>query len=142
MQKDFYLAAPFFNPEQVKVQQRIEMLCLKNNRTFFSPRLECLCPPHADLAQRERAFRLNIEHIESCKAILARIDDFDPGTIWELGYAFAKSTPAFAFTVVPNRGLNLMLAQSGLRLLCGWENIEAFIAGDFKVAEFWKEEIV
>jgi nucleoside 2-deoxyribosyltransferase len=139
---EIYLAAPFFTKKQLAIQTRVEELCTKYGRSFFSPRLECLCPPNATPEQRAKTFDLNIQHIEKCDIVFARIDDFDPGTMWELGYAFAMKRPAFAYTVVPDRGLNLMLAQSGLRLVRGWDEIEEFLKGNTDVARSWKEDII
>lgn len=140
--KKIYLAGPFFNPEQVSVASRIEILCCTNNLEFFSPRLECLCPPDAAQEQRTNTFQLNVQHIREASYIFARIDDFDPGTMWELGYAFAHHIPAYAYTTFPGRGLNLMLAESGLLLVRGWPNIERFLAGASDAAVKWTGKII
>lgn len=137
-----YTAGPFFNPEQIQVQSRIEELCRKNSINFFSPRLECFCPPDATNEQRSETFRKNRDSIIAADMILARIDDYDPGTMWELGYAHAFGVPSFAYTTFPDRGLNLMLAESGLKIVRGWTAIERFLAGDKAVAEGWKGSII
>ena len=142
MNNKIYLAGPFFNPEQISVQERLEQLCVRKGIPMFSPRLECLCPPDASSEQRASTFAMNVDHIVKAKFVFARIDDFDPGTMWELGYAFAFGIPSFAYTTVPGRGLNLMLAESGLRLVCDWPDIEKFLVeGDLTVAKSWKGEI-
>jgi len=137
-----YLAGPFFNTEQLYVAGKVEDICKKNNVKFFSPRLECFCPPNASRHQRAKTFNMNIEHIEKAEFVFARIDDFDPGTIWEIGYAFAVKVPIFAYTTVPDRGLNLMLVESGVTLVRGWGDIEKFLKGDLSVAKTWEGNIV
>jgi nucleoside deoxyribosyltransferase len=137
-----YLAGPFFNDEQLAVIARLEMLYKMHNHPFFSPRLECFCPPKATPEQRRDTFMKNVTHIERAGYVLARIDDFDPGTMWELGYAYAHKIPLYAYTVVPDRGLNLMLAESGMKLIQGWDDIGAFVAGDRDVAKLWTKEII
>jgi len=142
MQKKIYLAGPFFNPEQIEVADRIESACIILNIPFFSPRLECFCPPNATPKQRAQTFQMNIINIDCAKFVFARIDDFDPGTMWELGFAFSRNIPCFGYTVVPDRGLNLMLAESGMKLVQGWKNIEDFLRGNKSVAKSWRKEIV
>jgi nucleoside deoxyribosyltransferase len=140
MIKKIYLAGPFFNPEQIKVQAYIEGLCRRLELPFFSPRLECLCPPDATPAQRTKTFQMNVKHIENASFVLARIDDYDPGTIWELGCAFAFRVPAFAYTTVSGRGLNLMLSESGLKLVA-WDKLANFLCGNKRTAVSWKGDI-
>lgn len=142
MEKKVYLAGPFFNPEQKAVMAGIEQRCSDNDIEYFSPRWECLCPPDAPEVQRRNAYQMNVDHIESAKFIIARIDDFDPGTIWEMGYAAKAKVRTYAFTTVDGRGLNLMLAMSGVKLIQGWEKLDAFLAGDDEAAIVWRKEII
>lgn len=140
--KKIYLAGGFFDPEQIEVAEHIEQICRDRNLPFFSPRLECFCPPDATPEQRRKTFQMNIENIESAAFVFARIDDFDSGTMWELGYAFRSRIKCYAYTVFEDRGLNLMLAESGMKLVQGWERIEKFLSGDSSVADIWNKEII
>jgi nucleoside 2-deoxyribosyltransferase len=142
MDKKVYLAGPFFNPEQIDTIHRIENLCKLNHVDFFSPRLECMCPPDATEEQRRYSFEANVFHIVNAKYILARIDDFDPGTMWEMGYASRCGVPTYAFTTVEGRGLNLMLAASGVRIIQGWDKLGKFLEGYLEVAIEWKKGII
>lgn len=154
----FYLAGPFFNPEQVRVLEAVEQTARRHGLEFFSPRLECLCPPGAPIEQRQKTFDMNCSGIIKCDFILARIDDFDPGTMWELGFAFAirlssesvKNTAQpkiYCYTTVEGRGLNLMLAQSSDGFIQGLTSLEMFLQdmqngrGD-REAKKWKKDII
>lgn len=140
--KRVYLAAPFFNDEQRDTIIRVEAMFRERNISFFSPRLECLCPPDANPAQRHKSFQANCNGIKKAEFVLARIDDFDPGTMWEMGYAYGKGIKTFAFTTVTDRGLNLMLAESGVQIIQGWENLASFLGGNKEAAKTWTKEIV
>lgn len=149
--KKIYLAAPFFNPQQLETISTVEGICDKLQIPYFSPRKECLCPPDATLVQRQDTFFKNVNHIEIAPVILACIDDFDPGTIWEMGLAFRASKPIIAYTRVPSRGLNLMLAQSCVGFCQGLPALEKVLK-EYSVEQLsrmkvghlnvWKEEIV
>lgn len=127
MHHKIYLAGPFFNEEQIHVAGAVEALAERSGVDYFSPRLRCCCPPNANFTQRALSFDMNITAIEQSDLVLARIDDFDAGTMWEMGYAFRCKRPVYAYTMVEGRGLNLMLAQSCKGFLRGLNQIEAFL---------------
>ena len=156
-----YIAGPFFNPEQIDVTERIEAMLGRLGCNIFSPRVECFCPPTATVEQRVKSFQGNCNGIRSADIVLARIDDFDPGTIWELGYGYGlrrafESNPnlgelaspkLYAYTTVPSRGLNLMLAQSVDGFLQGLPSVWKFLQemtlhGSDKEAQKWRGEII
>lgn len=144
----FYLAGPFFNLEQRQTMEKIEHCARQLGVDFYSPRLECLCPPNASQEVRQKTFRSNVENLETARTsfVLARIDDFDPGTMWEIGYAYGEDQNVFAFTTVEGRGLNLMLAQSCVGFLQGLPEVYKFLeeakTGQFGRAQKWKKTIV
>lgn len=157
---NIYLAGPFFNEEQLRVQAEVERLSAAAGHTGFSPRLECLCPPDASKEQRVEAFHMNCDGINESDFILARIDDFDPGTVWEVGFAYGlrisdvDGTPLsgyrpkiYCYTTVEGRGLNLMLAQSSDGFLQGLGAVEEFLKdmaegkGDGR-AKTWNKNII
>jgi len=142
-----YLAAPFFNPEQVDVLKKLEAEALRLGYDAFSPRIRCYCPPNASEEERNTSFKSNCRGIATSKFILARIDDFDPGTVWELGYAFALGVPnIYAYTTIPTRGLNLMLTQGVDGFLQGLPSVFKFLqemkSGIDTEAKKWKLQIV
>jgi nucleoside 2-deoxyribosyltransferase len=155
----FYLAGPFFNPEQISVLEDIEERADELGMECFSPRVECFCPPQASVEQRLRSFEGNCKGILSHEFVLARIDDFDPGTVWELGFTHGynkgfqrqadgiiKRIKVYAFTTVPSRGLNLMLAQSVDGFLQGMPSVLKFLeeirADNEQEALQWKGNVI
>lgn len=134
MRHKIYLAGPFFNEDQLIVAAIVEQLAEAANLDHFSPRLRCCCPPDATIAQRKLSFDMNVEAITNADLVLARIDDFDPGTMWEIGYAYGVSVPVYAYTTVEGRGLNLMLAQSCKGFIKGLDELEEFIGGNGMVS--------
>lgn len=77
--------------------------------------------------------------------MLACIDDFDAGTMWEMGYFYmlaqASGPPKnriLAFST-QQHGLNIMLAQSCDGFLASLTDIERFFKGDESVLVIeWK----
>lgn len=147
----FYLAGPFFNPEQRLVMDKIERYATELGLDFYSPRLSNYCPPDAPEETRKATFLNNVRNLGKGESdfILARIDDFDPGTIWEIGCAFGSrdGVPVYAFTTVEGRGLNLMLAQSCMGFLQGLPSVYQFLKdmhenGDDKEARKWNKPII
>lgn len=65
--------------------------------------------PSAEL--RHKVFYDNFSNIDDADLLLAVIDNFDVGVMWEVGYAFACHVPIVT-TTGNNYGCNLMLAHS------------------------------
>lgn len=122
-----YLAGPFFTPKQIEVANLVEELSKVAKLDYFSPRTRCYCPPDATMAQRKMTFDMNTSAIEQCDLVLACIDDYDAGTMWEMGYAHAIRKPVISYSMVPGRGLNLMLAQGSVGFVNGAEQLAEFL---------------
>ena len=121
-----YLAGPFFNETQVNLIKFMESLKCKE-MLIFSPMTDgFVLKPDASAKDREEIFSSNTDAIDEAEFVLAIIDDFDPGTIWEMGYAYGLGIPILAYSDVPGRGLNVMLAGSSeLGFVNGREDITA-----------------
>lgn len=109
-----YLAAPFFNDEQLNLVQRIEYILDLQDVQFFSPRsvgvLQDMPKGERIIAKRE-VYNENIHHIKECSLMVAVIDDRDSGTMFEIGYAAALGKDIITVTD-SNYGLNVMLAEA------------------------------
>lgn len=85
-QKDklVYLAGPFFNPQQLWLINE----CRRNLHEFgfkvFSPYHDVGPGPADQVASKDLA------GIDDCDIMFALLDDMDPGTLFEIGYAKAK----------------------------------------------------
>jgi len=65
--------------------------------------------PSEDL--RNAVFRDNVENIDNAALVVAVVDGFDVGVMFEVGYAYAMGVPIVTITD-HDYGCNLMLAQS------------------------------
>ena len=109
-----YIAAPFFDEGQVNVVKRIEDVLKKAGIAYFSPRSEGVL---IEMGTEEKAmkmsdiFQSNVTHMDWSTHCIAFIDGYDKGTVWEMGYMFAKGKKIITFT---NNyyGVNVMINES------------------------------
>ena len=155
-----YLAAPFFNSEQLQLVLTLESIIQsREDYELFSPRLGANAIEMNNLIQykkgraaaikeqvargvvteaaydeldligepteelRMKVFNDNWMNIDDADLVLAVIDDFDVGVMWEVGYAFARHVPIVTYTA-RNFGCNLMLAHSIVGHLKNPEELE------------------
>ena len=109
-----YIAGPFFNPTQLAVIESIEDACGMHNIEFMSPRLEGGVLKDMTPEERKQAaddvFDMNVKGVKDCDAVIAVIDDYDAGTMIEIGMAYAFGKRIITVTN-NNYGLNVMLAK-------------------------------
>jgi len=109
-----YIAGPFFNSEQLALIEDIESECKKQGVEYLSPRL--IGGVLKDMSQTERdkmkrdIYIMNVEGIRRASCVVAVIDDFDPGTMFEIGYAACLNKDIITITN-KNYGLNVMLNE-------------------------------
>jgi len=109
-----YIAGPFFNNKQKGLIKRIEKELDKYGIKYFSPRSEGVLidmTPEEKEEQMVKIFDSNIFHLENCKGVIAVIDDWDTGTVFEIGYANAIEKPIFTLSD-NDYGLNVMVRQA------------------------------
>lgn len=109
-----YIAAPFFNEEQIKVVQNIEDMLEREEIEFFSPRSEGTLK---QMSHEERVrnmgkvFDSNIAHMDWCTTAIAVIDGYDKGVLFEMGYLFATGKRIISYTS-NYKGINVMLNEA------------------------------
>lgn len=110
-----YLAGPFFN-----VQQRwmVDIARVALSPQVFSPFHE-VGPGGNEVAQKD------LDGLRECDAVLALLDDHDPGTIFEAGYATSLGIPVV--------GCAESVDPEGLKMLSG---TGAKITGDISTAVY------
>lgn len=87
-----YIAAPFFNPDQLEAVKTVEQILTRFNLDFFSPRLHGVDVSTLTEAERKSSSRMrdifvgNIDAMYLSKFMLACIDDKDQGTNFEIGW--------------------------------------------------------
>lgn len=108
-----YIASPFFNDDQLNIVKIIEKQLSDAEINYYSPRSEGVIK---DMTEQEKINRVdyiynqNVDNIESCRWVLCVIDDYDTGTIFEMGYA-ASANKDIVTLSTHGHGLNLMLAR-------------------------------
>lgn len=114
-QMNVYIAGPFFKPEQIKLIEDIESALIAFGVKFYSPRSEGTIINMAPDEKSERMnyiYNSNISHMDESNFMIAVIDDFDTGTVWEMGY-FHRSKNGNLVTITnQDHGLNIMLRNS------------------------------
>ena len=109
-----YIAAPFFNADQVATVAMIEAKLDSANMAYFSPRSEGTLlemTSKEKIQHMDRIFKSNIDNMVKANIIIAVIDGRDIGTIWEMGFAYALGKTVISYTNM-DHGLNVMLAKS------------------------------
>lgn len=129
-----YIAAPFFNEEQLDVVRKIELLLEREGVDFFSPRSEGILKD-LNVEQRKlemgRLFRSNVDHMDWCTHCVAVVDDYDTGTVWEMGYLYATHKKLITFSACYH-GINVMLNESIVAHCITYESIIDGLKGIFE----------
>ena len=118
-----YLAAPIFNTLDINEIEIVEKVCKELKLNFFSPRLETKDIQFSKLDKNSSSYlkdrdylateilKRNVKGILQSQLLIANTRDFDAGTIWEMGFAFANHIPIVSYTF-KKYGLNIMLSQT------------------------------
>lgn len=109
-----YIAAPFFNADQITRVELVETLLEKHGLTYFSPRKDSACEDIHNPEVRKRVFDLNCKSIENADFVIAITDGKDVGTMIEVGMAHQMNIPVLgvAFTLREDQLFNLMIAEA------------------------------
>ena len=123
-----YLASPWFTDQQMKVMNKVRDIILTHEEIeLFAPYYNgiVLDKKNDSLEMRQKVFDIDIGTIAYSDLVITIIDDFDPGSIFEMGAAGIicwmqdkgmiqnKNIPRIvAYSDVSGRGLNVMLQQS------------------------------
>ena len=108
-----YIASPFFNPAQLAVVTRLELVLEAMGIMYFSPRSGGTLKDMSkdEMANRKKAiFDDNIAQMDSCTHMIACIEHRDTGTSFEIGYYYAKGKPVCLFADDIGQ-VNVMLAE-------------------------------
>lgn len=126
---DFYIAAPFFNKEQVERVELVENMLREKGYTFFSPRTDSAVEDINNPENRKKVFKLNHDSILGSDKIIAITDGKDVGTMIEVGMAYQAGIPVIgvAFTLKDDQLFNLMIAESCFAVARNKEQLERII---------------
>lgn len=142
-----YIAAPFFNPGQTAIVEKIESALDAEEIEYYSPRSEGVLIDHAPedrAAMLQGIFNSNIKNLDGCDLVLAVVDGRDIGTIWEMGMIYGRRSSPVPTNIENNGsgaarapivtyteegfGLNVMIQQSVSGHLHGESDLTEFCA--------------
>jgi nucleoside 2-deoxyribosyltransferase len=92
-----FLAGPFFDAGQIERLDRVKAALEKTGFEVYSTSHRNRRIDLGDPEEKNRRFRLLCDEISGSDGLFAVLDGGDPGTIWEMGYAFAAGKPVIAF---------------------------------------------
>lgn len=124
-----YLAGPWFTAGQPERLAKIEQLMDEMELTYYSPRLDGIdLTPDATEADRNAVFADNVTHLKQAQLVVAVVDGFDTGTIWETGTAYGLEIPvAYYGETLAEGTFNVMLAKSGKAVVENMTDLRAYL---------------
>ena len=137
-----FVSGPFFNSEQNAVIGKIEQLLFSKGIQFYSPRLAVKLEKNSSVLEQDKAFQWDTICLDLADWAIAVIDDWDAGTMWEIGYCHPKGNAkkrVIAYSDVPDRRLNVMLARSCYAFVNGIQELEDWLTN--KMPKEWKGEV-
>ncbi|WP_379142590.1 PfkB family carbohydrate kinase [Paenibacillus sp. sgz500992] len=110
LKKAIYLAGPFFSEQQL-IWLNLVCNSLKNaGFQVLSPSSENgIITKDTTFEERKHIFNQDIKLLEEAEFMVALLDHDDPGTFFEIGYAFKKKIPVFALKTSPFHINNMIL---------------------------------
>lgn len=122
---DFYVAGPFFTRDQVASMERLEATLAAHGRTMFKPRFAS----DIAVAGPEGCFADDVEAIRHSRAVIANLIDDDPGTMFEIGFAYALGLPVYAYDeeLTPAGRVNLMIGQAVRAVFVGQDDLARWL---------------
>lgn len=122
---DYYVAGPFFDPEQTSSIERLEKVLEEHGKKLFKPRFVS----QIEEVGPEGCFADDIKGINSSKAVIANLMDEDAGTMFEIGYAHALGMPVYGYFdgLTPMDRVNLMVAQAVEMVFAGPEDVAKYL---------------
>lgn len=130
-----YIAAPFFNPQQLEVVQKIERQLDREYIKYYTPRVEGILKdmnPEAQRKSKSVIYNTNTAMMDACTHMIACIDDRDTGTIFEVGY-FAGVQKDIVLYVNDTSKISVMLAEAAISLCDDIFKLKAALNGEYTV---------
>ncbi|MCI1220175.1 MAG: nucleoside 2-deoxyribosyltransferase [Bifidobacterium sp.] len=136
---DFYVAGPFFNDAQIHSMERLEAALESSGRKLFKPRFGEEENRIHDENWPKLCFDKDIVGIHDSDAVIANLIDGDTGTMFEIGYAYSRGMPVYAYYegVNPSDTINLMIAQSVSEVFAGPDDLAHWLeTGEHEAPQF------
>ncbi|RSX55843.1 nucleoside deoxyribosyltransferase [Bifidobacterium dolichotidis] len=122
---DFYVAGPFFTDDQMKSMERLERVLHDRKQSTFLPRFASSLKKDG----AEEVFKKNLQGMHLSRAVIVNVVDNDPGTMFDMGYAFAHNIPVYVYAegLKPGDKMNLMLSRGAKAIITSPADLEAFL---------------
>lgn len=128
-----YLASGWFNDQQMECMTRLYNFLLDCSFTVHSPYYSGIVVNKDNDSPeiRDMAYEWNLDAIQKSTIVLAVVDDWDPGTVFEMGYAVGMQEwdelnglpDIISYSDVTGRGLNLMLQKASYAFANGMDEL-------------------
>lgn len=123
---DYYVAGPFFNAEQLSSMQALEQVLDRHRLRLFKPRFV------SDIAISgpQQCFEDDCAGIRASRCLIANLIDDDPGTMFEIGYAYALGKPVLGFKAGCKQDdpVNLMIAESATEVFVSIADLDEYLS--------------
>ena len=135
-----YIAAPFFNEEQIRIVKSVELALESRNIEYFSPRSEGTLSAMTREEQeksRRSIFESNVKNMRECTHMIACVEYKDTGTIWEMGFMFSQNKPLVMLS--SDYKVNVMLAESAVGIAKSADEAANIILGEqikYEIGEY------
>lgn len=125
---DFYVAGPFFKPEQLESMSKLEAILEDHGFKMFRPRKDAGQIDMKTSTDTEMAstFNNDLEGICNSKIIFANMTYLDTGTAFELGYASSSKIASYLLVDfnTAKRPVNLMLAKTVNQIFTSYDEVK------------------
>ena len=119
--RDVYISGPLFTPAERAYLEEIDNICNTVGLNTYLPHRDAGFAP-AEGSHAERFFRQDLEMLIHSKHVVAILNgvDVDPGTAWEIGFAFAHKKPLLGIRE------DIRLGDLNLMITCSMKIVETF----------------
>ena len=107
-----YLAGPFFTLGERWLVERVRSILSGLGARVFSP-IHDVGPGDTEVAKKD------LDGLDTCDVVLALLDGFDPGTIYETGWAARENIPVIGFASESHSKETKMLVGMGAEVHTG-----------------------
>lgn len=130
-----YIAAPFFNEDQLRIVESIENELYLLRVKYFSPRSKGVLKDMSKEEQKKtkkEIYDSNIDEMNNCTHMIACVEYKDTGTTFEIGYYASSNKPIILFSEKIGT-VNVMLAEAALSICDSLGKLPESLLGEYTV---------
>lgn len=137
--KRVYLASPFFDEKEIEIMEKVRDILREKGLEVFVPKEnQNLELGFGSREWRKATFKGDIEAIDTADVVVAincKGNYDDAGTMFEIGYSFAKEIPVILVNTT-GETINLMIADSLHALVTTEEELKEYDFNEMPVKEY------